>query len=96
MKISRICLVVALVMALFVAWTVATPMQLNGSQLIGGCNLGSCDSNTEEYPCVYSQCGTFHTCLGPGPRTCYSGWYCESGPGCGAQTRQSGSNCLGG
>jgi len=96
MKISRICLVGALIMAMFVAWTVATPVQLDGKNLVGGClYLGNCKYNSVSYPCSYSQCGYFHTCVG-GPSDPYQCWetnYCMTGSGCGSSTRQIGSDC---
>ncbi len=97
MKISRICLVGALIMAMFVAWTVATPVQLNGKDLVGGClsYLGQCKYNSPSYQCYYSQCGYFHTCVGASsdPYQCWEADYCLTGAGCGQSTRQKGSDC---
>ena len=97
MKISRICLVGALIMALVVAWTVATPVQLNGKDSVGGSCQGSCKSNSPSYQCTYTACGYFHTCLvGSGMAyTCYDEEYCTTGSGCGPSTMQMSTDCRG-
>lgn len=70
---SRVCLIGALMLGIFITWSIAVPQQISADRLVGA-DIGCACSTYDEANCGGSGCGLkYWKCTHGGEDTCYKG-----------------------